>query len=117
MIQKCPKNGWRKTREAQCCYEKIGNELIKRGFKTKIEPRIPAEQGLKIPDLCAWRSDTYIVCDIAVASDDYNLDRVHDNKVLKYDTQDIHAWKLRSAPVDTQRLLQMLAHLRATGEE
>ena len=45
------------------------------------------------------------MCDLAVASDDYNLDRVHDNKVLKYGIQDIHAWMLRSAPVDTQRLL------------
>ena len=42
--------------------------------------------------------------DVAVAPDDYNLDRGHDNKVLKYDTQDIHAWMLRSVPVDTQRL-------------
>ena len=33
-------------------------------------------------------------------SDDYNLNRVHDNKVLKYDTQNIHTWMLRSAPVD-----------------
>ena len=51
------------------------------------------------------------MCDLAVASDDYNLDRVHDNKVLKYDSQDIHAWMLKSAPLDTQRLLQMLEHL------
>ena len=85
--------------------------MIKRGYKTKLEHRIPTEQGLKIPDLCAWRSDTYIVCDVAVASDDCNLD---DNKVLKYDTQDIHAWMLRSAPVDTQRLLP---NVGATGEE
>ena len=45
------------------------------------------------------------MCDVAVASDDYNLDRVHDNKVSKYDTRDIHAWMLTSAPVDTQRLM------------
>ena len=75
------------TRGIMLLWEDCEIELTKRVCKTKIEPRIPTEQGLKIPDLCAWRNDTYMVCDVAVASDDYNLDRVHANKVLKYGPQ------------------------------
>ena len=81
--QEMPKNGWCITREANQHYKKIGKRIDIKRLQTKIEPRIPIEQGLKKPDLCAWRSDTYIVCDVAISSDDYNLDMVHDNKVLK----------------------------------
>ena len=101
MIQKCPRTD---DVRHNVVMRRLENELIKRGYKTKIEPRIPTEQGLKIPDLCTWMSDTYVVCsccDVVAASDDYNLD----NKVLKYDIQDIHAWMLISAPVDNQRIL------------
>ena len=44
---------------------RLEHVLKGKGCTTKIEPRITADQGLKIQDLCAWKSDNYIVCDVA----------------------------------------------------
>lgn len=105
MIQKCPRTDGARHERHNVVMKKLENELIKRGYKTRVEPRIPTDQGLKIPDLCAWKENTYIVCDVAVTSDIYNLDRVYDNKVLKYDTQDVHSWMLRNASESTLGLM------------
>ena len=33
-----------------------------------MELRIPTNDGVKIPDLCAWKEEQYIVCDVAIAA-------------------------------------------------
>ena len=50
---------------------------------------------IKISDLCACRSDTYIVHDVAIASDYYNPDRVHDNS--------LEIWHSRYSRLDAEK--------------
>ena len=81
---------------------RLEHVLKEKGYAINIEPCTPIEQGLKIPDLCAWRSDDYLVCEKAVTSDVFNLE--YDRKVSKYYIQVVHKWMLKNAPVGTQRL-------------
>ena len=63
MIQKCPSTDG--PHETQRRYEKIGTCTERERLHNKNRARITADQGLKIQDLCAWKSDNYIVCDVA----------------------------------------------------
>ena len=55
--------------------EMLARKLNVMWFITRIEPRIPTIEGT-LPDLCAWKDTTYIVCDVAMESDtDDDLDK------------------------------------------
>ena len=69
------------------------------GFIARIEPRIPTVEGTLIPDLCAWKDITYIVCDAAMGLDTVDLDTIHLSKVSKYDLLGIHQWMKENNPV------------------
>ena len=60
MIQKCPRTDGPRHVRHDDVMRRLEHVVKEKGYTTKIEPRIPTEQGLKIPDLCAWKSDTHI---------------------------------------------------------
>ena len=72
--------------------------LMQMGYSAEREPRIPTVKGTKIPDLCAWNGESYIVCDIAMVSNNMDLDRVHQFKTNKYNITDIHGWMRQNNP-------------------
>ena len=62
MIQKCPRADGLRHERHNVVMRRLEQVLKEKGYTTKIEHRNPTEQGLKISDLCAWKSDKYIVC-------------------------------------------------------
>ena len=69
-------------------------------FIVRIQPRITTVEGTLIPDLCSWKDTTYIVCDMAVGSDNADLDKIHLSK-SKYYLLGIHQWMKEINPVST----------------
>ena len=76
----------------------LGERLIKKGYITKVEPRISIDGNLRIPDLVAWEKDQSIVCDVTIVSDTAPLDEVHTSKVQKYDDKDVQIWITNNSP-------------------
>lgn len=58
--------------------------------------------GIRIPDLCGWYKDGYIVCDVSIVSDMAKLDEEHGRKVRKYDIRDIHQWMKDNSPLNEE---------------
>lgn len=103
MIQKCPRTEGPRHERHNNIVKMLERELQKRGYTTTIEPRIPTNVGIKIPDLCAWKGGRYIVLDAAVVADTVDLDYVHESKKGKYDMPEIHAWMEKNAQERTSK--------------
>ena len=59
---------------------------------------------LRLPDLCAWNKERYMVCDVIIVSDMASLDEEHDRKAMKYDTRDIYEWMQKDSPFEDARV-------------
>ena len=77
---------------------RLEERLTKKGYITKVEPRITIDGNLRIPDLVAWEKDQSIVCDVTIVSDTAPLDEVHTSKVQKYDDKDVQIWMTNKSP-------------------
>ena len=97
MIQKCPRTEGPRHERHNNIVKILERELEGRGYSTNVEPRIPTNDGVKIPDLCAWKEEQYIVCNVAIAINTADIDLVNERKVAKYDMPDIHAWMSQNA--------------------
>ena len=75
----------------------LEKKLTKKGYITKVEPRISVDGNLRIPDLVAWEKDQSIVCQVTMVSGTAPLDEVHTSKVQKYD-KDIRIWMANNSP-------------------
>lgn len=56
---------------------------------------IPTNDGIKIPNLCAWKKEQRIACDVGIAAVAADLDFVHERKAENYDIPDIYVWMPR----------------------
>ena len=83
--------------------------LTQIGYSAEREPRIPTVKGTTIPDLCAWNGELYIVCDVAMVSDNMDLDRVHQFKTNKYNITDIHRWMRQNNPSQDSGQMEAIA--------
>ena len=68
-------------------------ELGKLGYETKVESRLTTPQGLKIPDLLAWKEGKSYLLDAQVVQDSSNNEilQSHQLKISKYDDPTITA--------------------------
>ena len=71
---------------------RLEEKLTKKGYITKVEPRINSDGNLRIPDLVAWEKDQSIVCDVTIVSDIAPLGEVHTSKVQKHDDKEGPIW-------------------------
>ena len=101
MIQVCPKSDGPRRERHDNIVRRLEGKLQSMGFSTKTEPRIRTEMGLRIPDLCAWKEEQFLVCDVSIVSDLSNLNEEHDRKVRKYDIRDVHTWMKENNPSQT----------------
>ena len=77
---------------------RLEERLTKKGYITKVEPRISIDGNLRIPDLVAWEKDQSIVCDVTIVSVTAPLDEVPTSKVQKYDEKDVQTWMTNKSP-------------------
>ena len=98
IIQKCPSTEGPRHARLDSVVRMLETVLTQMGYLAKREPQIPTVKGTRIPDLCAWNSERYIVCDVAVVSDYMDLDKVHQFKTNKYNITDIHRWMRQNNP-------------------
>ena len=91
----------------------IAKHLQQRQFHVAIEPRIPTKDGIRIPDLIAWKEDLAICSDVTISSDIAILNADHLNKTNKYDNNDIRDWiRLHNpSPETTLKKIYFSAHV------
>ena len=70
----------------------LNQSLKKLGFQTQVEPPIPTTQGVRYPDLVAWREGRCVVIDTTVVADNRNPDEAHARKATYYDTAGVRKW-------------------------
>lgn len=62
----------------------VTKKLEGKGFTVLKEPRINTEEGLRKPDIVAYKEEKAYVIDAQVINDQFDLNRAHENKKLKY---------------------------------
>ena len=92
IIQKCPSIEGSRHARHDSIVRMLETVLTQMGYLAKREPGIPTVKGTRIPDLCAWNGERYIVCDVAVVSDYMDLDKVHQFKTNKYNITGAQSW-------------------------
>ena len=86
MVQKCPRTHGARVKRHDRVLSVAENELSKRGYTTLVEPHIQTSEGMRKPDLIVFSRERGIaaVIDVAICSDDYELNDAHFLKVEKY---------------------------------
>ena len=70
--------------------------LKKWNWQVIVEPAIPTNAGLRRPDMIVWKdSVTCYVIDVTVVADHADLDKAHQSKVERYNTQCVRNWACR----------------------
>merc|ERR1711954_367729 len=85
MVQKCPRTHGARVKRHDRVLSVAENELSKRGYTTLVEPHIQTSEGMRKPDLIVFSRERGIaaVIDVAICSDDYELNDAHFLKVEK----------------------------------
>lgn len=109
IVQKCPSTDGPRHARHDLIVKMLEMALTKMGYSATREPRIPTVKGTKIPDLCAWNGERYIVCDVAVVSDNMDLDKVHQFKTNKYNITDVHRWMRQNNPIQNSGQIQAIS--------
>ena len=113
IVQKCPSTEGPRHARHDSIVKMLETVLTLMGYLAKREPRIPTVKGTRIPDLCAWNGERYIVCDVAVVSDYMDLDKVHQFKTNKYNITDIHRWMRQNNPRQDSGHMEAIATVAA----
>ena len=66
IVQKCSSTEGSRHARHVSIVRMLETVLTQMGYSAKREPRIPAVKATRIPVLCAWNGERYIVCDVAV---------------------------------------------------
>ena len=98
IFQVCPGTDAERIEWHNKLVRRLEERLTKKGYITKVEPRINNDGNLRIPDLVAWEKDQSIVCDVTIVSNAAPLDEVHTSKVQKYDDKDVQVWMTNNIP-------------------
>ena len=109
IVQKCPSTESSHHARHDSIVRMLETVLTKMGYLAKRAPRIPTVKGTRIPDLCAWNGERYIVCDVAVVSDYMDLDRVRQFKTNKCNITDIHRWMRQNNPRQNSGQMEAIA--------
>ena len=81
IFQVCPGMDAKRRERHNNLVCRLEERLNKKGYITKVEPRINTDGNIRIPDLVAWEKDQSLVCDVTIASYTAPLDEVHISKV------------------------------------
>ena len=86
MVQKCPRTHGARVKRHDRVLSVEEKELSQKGYTTFVEPKIQTSEGMRKPDLIVFSEQRGIaaVIDVAICSDNVELNDAHFLKVEKY---------------------------------
>ena len=103
VIQQCPRSAHARTKRHDAVLKLLSTGLTKRGFTVEVEPAIKTDNGVRRPDVVAYKpGTTAVIVDVTVVADlPGELPDAHARKCRKYDVPDVRKWVSERAGVST----------------
>ena len=103
VVQQCPRSAHARTERHNTVLKLLSKGLTDKGFTVEAEPAIKTDQGIRRPDVVAYRpGETAVIIDVTVVADlPGELPDSHARKCRKYDLPEIRTWLSKRAGVST----------------